>query len=67
MVSVGDDETLRIWDLNKHIQIYSKYLGTMATALCYSPDGCYLAVGLVSGVFLVLDGKLGRVEIDGEV
>jgi len=40
-------------------------LGTMATALCYSPDGAYLTVGLVSGVLLVLDGKLDRITING--
>jgi len=37
----------------------------MATALCYSPDGAYLTVGLVSGVLLVLDGKLDRIKING--
>lgn len=40
--------------------IYSKYLGMEATALAYSPDGAYLAVGLINGVVLILDAKLDR-------
>lgn len=62
MASVGDDETLRIWDMAKHQIIVSKNLGTMASCLSFSPDGSFLAVGLVNGVFLLLDSKLEKLN-----
>ncbi len=36
----------------------SKNLGTQASCLVFSPDGNYLAIGLVNGVFLLLDSKI---------
>ena len=40
----------------------SKNLGTQATSLSFSPDGTYLAVGLVNGVFLLLESKLEKLN-----
>lgn len=62
LASVGDDETLRFWDLTKKQIIVSKYLGAQATSLGFSPDGSYLIVGLLNGVLLVLDAKIGRLN-----
>jgi WD40 repeat protein len=58
MASVADDETLRFWDINLKQLILSKNLGTQATSLAFSPDGSFLCVGLINGVFLVLESKL---------
>lgn len=60
MASVGDDETLRLWDLNQKQMILNKSLGTQATSLQFSPDGGYLVVGLINGVMLVLDSKIEK-------
>lgn len=62
MATVGDDETLRMWDIAKHSIIVAKNLGTQATCLNYSPDGSFLAVGLVNGVFLILDSKIEKLN-----
>lgn len=64
LISAGDDETLRIWDLEKHSLLYSKHMGSQITAIAYSPDGAYLAVGFISGVLFVLDAKLDRIKYD---
>lgn len=36
----------------------SKYIGTQATAVAYSPDGSFLVIGLVNGIVTVLDAKV---------
>ena len=40
----------------------SKNLGTQASCLSFSPDGSFLAVGLINGVFLILDSKLEKLN-----
>ena len=44
--TVGDDATLRIWDLKTRKMKAHKALDCLARAVSYSPDGAYLAVGL---------------------
>lgn len=34
----------------------------MATCLSFSPDGTFLAVGLVNGIFLILDCKMEKLN-----
>ena len=34
----------------------------MATCLAFSPDGNFLAVGLINGVYLLLDSKIERLN-----
>ena len=62
LASVGNDETLMIWDVNKNTSLVSKNLGTQATCLDFSPDGRFLAVGLVNGVFLLLESHIERMN-----
>ena len=62
LASVGDDETLRLWDLNKKQIILSKSLGTGATCLAFSPDGSFLVIGLTNGVMLVLESKIDKLN-----
>ncbi len=62
LASVGDDETLRLWDITKHQILISKNLGTQATCLNFSPDGSFLAVGLVNGFFLILESKIEKLN-----
>ena len=62
MASVGDDETLRFWDLQKKQLILSKSLGTQASALAFSGDGSFLVIGLVNGVMLVLESKIEQLQ-----
>lgn len=60
IASVGDDETLRIWDTSQHKAMASLVLGQQATCIAYSPDGAYLAIGFNSGVLFVLDSKVEK-------
>ncbi|GMH99995.1 hypothetical protein TrVE_jg4710 [Triparma verrucosa] len=48
--TVGDDKTLRIWDLFEHKCIKMTALEMMSRACCYSPDGVMIAVGFGSPV-----------------
>ncbi|KAL7994422.1 putative EH domain, EF-hand domain pair, WD40/YVTN repeat-like-containing domain superfamily [Plasmopara halstedii] len=43
--SVGDDHTVRVWDLSMHRQIRVAALDAPARACAYSPDGSMIAVG----------------------
>jgi WD40 repeat protein len=40
----------------------SKNLGAQASCLAFSPDGSFLAVGLVNGIFLLLDSKIEKLN-----
>jgi len=62
LASVGNDETLMLWDINKNECIVTKNLGTQATCLDFSPDGKFLAIGLVNGVFLLLESHIERMN-----
>ncbi|RLN88463.1 hypothetical protein BBJ28_00007707 [Nothophytophthora sp. Chile5] len=43
--SVGDDRTVRVWDLSTHRQLRVALLDAPARACAYSPDGSSIAVG----------------------
>lgn len=61
MVSVGDDESLRLWDLEKNTLIWKKHLGKKATAIAYSPNGDFLVLGMADGHIIVMDAKLDKI------
>jgi len=48
--TVGDDKTVRVWDLNTKKLIKMTKLNEMARAVAYSPDGSLIAVGLGGSV-----------------
>lgn len=58
--TVGDDKSLRIWDLDHHRQERYMKLDTPARAVAYSPDGQTICVGLGGRI----NGK-GRNKKDG--
>ena len=62
LASVGNDETLMLWDINRNKSMTTKNLGTQATCLDFSPDGKFLAVGLVNGVFLLMESEIERMN-----
>jgi WD40 repeat protein len=51
------DCTIRIWDANRMIHIGCIYLDIQATAISFSSDGLYLAVGNEKGELLILYSK----------
>ena len=65
--TVGDDQTVRIWDIVSRKMLRMKRLDTMARSCAYSPDGTKIAVGLGArvgrgrqkkdGAFVVLNEK----------
>jgi microtubule-associated protein-like 6 len=54
-VTVSDDKTLRVWDLNTLLLKKVKKLKKGGRAVTYSPDGGSLAVGQNDGGFLILE------------
>lgn len=60
-VTAGDDQTVRLWDASKHRMISERNVGCMTRAVCWSPDGATLGVGLGGTV-----GR-GRQKKDGVV
>ena len=61
-VTVGDDETIRFWDVRKRIVLLTKNLGAKASAVAFHPDGDFLAVGLTNGVLFILDSKMKKLN-----
>ena len=66
--TVGDDQTVRIWDLKTRALIKMVMLDTMARTCRYSPDGALIVVGLGAkvegvarqkkmGAYIVLDSS----------
>ena len=63
----GDDKTLRIWNYDTHEMVDILKLDTPTRAICYSPDGLHIAIGLggrvgrgrnkKDGVFMIIDSK----------
>lgn len=60
IVSAGDDQVLRLWHCRQNKLLTAKYIGSRATTLSLSPDGNFLAVGLASGVMMLLDSRVTR-------
>eukprot|EP01006_Ploeotia_vitrea_P014079 TRINITY_DN37392_c0_g1_i1.p1 TRINITY_DN37392_c0_g1~~TRINITY_DN37392_c0_g1_i1.p1 ORF type:complete len:741 (+),score=138.60 TRINITY_DN37392_c0_g1_i1:114-2336(+) len=53
--SVGEDRTLRFWDIASRKQLDRIEIGEPALSCCYSPDGGLLAIGFKNGSFGVID------------
>ncbi|XP_048575751.1 echinoderm microtubule-associated protein-like 6 [Nematostella vectensis] len=56
-VTVSDDKTLRVWDLDKALLKKVKKMRKGGRAVTYSPDGGSIAVGQNDGGFLILEAK----------
>ena len=54
LVSVGNDETMMLWNLDKKVPLVSKNLGTQATCIDFSPDGEQIIVGFINGNFMTI-------------
>ncbi|KAJ1625893.1 hypothetical protein T492DRAFT_879345, partial [Pavlovales sp. CCMP2436] len=53
--NVGDDKTLRVWDLTLKQMVKIRMLKHAGKSCAYSPDGKLVAVGLSNGGWLVVD------------
>ena len=54
MVTVGDDCTVRVWDLAARRMVMVRDLGARGRSVAYHPDGSQIAVGLAGGGLVVL-------------
>ena len=54
-ITVSDDHTLRVWDLQSHTMTNLLSLGKPARCVGYSLDGGAIAVGFKDGSFKVLE------------
>ena len=52
--TVGDDGTIRLWDIPSRRMIMSRDLGAQGRSVAYHPDGTQVSVGLASGGIVVL-------------
>jgi WD40 repeat protein len=55
VITCGEDKTVRLWCLRRHIQLAEFSVKSPATAVCISPDGKTLCIGLADGRLDVLD------------
>eukprot|EP00606_Chrysophyceae_sp_TOSAG23-5_P001243 GSChrysophyteH2.ASY1.ANO1.529.1 assembled CDS len=53
-VTSGDDATIRIWDAKSFNVVKCISVDTASRAICYSPDGKYIAGALKEGAFTIL-------------
>ena len=47
-VTGGDDRTVRVWRISTLSVLHCRQLPSMCRAVCWSPDGAWLAAGMVS-------------------
>lgn len=52
--TVGDDSTIRIWDVPSRRLFVSRALGAQARSVAYHPDGTHISVGLSGGGIVIL-------------
>ena len=52
--TVGDDGTIRLWDIPSRRMIMSRDLGAQGRSVAYHPDGTQVSVGLAGGGIVVL-------------
>lgn len=57
----GDDETLRVWDVQSAAVVKRIKLPTKARAVAYAPNGVQIAVGLMNGSFCVYSADLAQI------
>lgn len=60
MVSVGEDKSLILWDIEQNKEIVREYLDIIPTCCKFSPDGDQLVVGFIDGQFKIFDSKIQR-------
>ena len=53
----GDDGTVRVWDLRRHVQERAVQHDAMMRSVAWTPDGSYLGVGM--------GGEVGRGRKEG--
>ena len=51
--TVGDDSTIRIWDVPSRRLMMSRNLGAQARSVAYHPDGTQISVGLAGGGIII--------------
>ena len=56
-VTVSDDGTLRVWDVQTHSMTGLLSLGKLARCVGYSVDGAAIAVGFKDGSFAVMESE----------
>ena len=58
MISVGEDKTIYLWDIEQNNILFKKNLDVIPTCCRFSPDGDLLVIGFVDGVFIIYDSKI---------
>jgi len=51
--TVGDDSTVRVWDVPSRRMVMVRHLGAKARSCAYHPDGTQIAVGLAGGGIII--------------
>ncbi|XP_069172867.1 echinoderm microtubule-associated protein-like 5 isoform X2 [Procambarus clarkii] len=56
-VTTSDDRTVRLWDLEERRPMATTVLEHAGRAAAFSPDGLFVAVGLMQGTFVILQAE----------
>ena len=76
-VTTGDDRMVRLWDTTARKCVAATKVPSYARCAAYSPDGCFLAVGMggrlggvipkINGAFVVMDAETLDMTYRGQV
>lgn len=61
VATVGDEGTIRIWELQSKSLLHMRDLKSKARALAYSPNGTEISIALYSGDLVVVTENLDAI------
>ena len=58
LLTMGEDQRLCAWDLEKFRLVFGQNWGILATAMKYTPNGEHLVLGLQNGLVMIAKSKI---------
>jgi hypothetical protein len=61
MVTVGEDENLLIFEITENRLLQIHFLGKIATAIKFSPEGSIIVIGTMSSEIIIFEWKVNQI------